>query len=167
MTRLTVPPDAAGVRLDVWLSRRLPELSRARIQALIRAGLITIRGGRVKPRTRLTAGTEVAVVVPPPPPTDLVPEPIPLDVLFEDDDLIVVNKPPGLVAHPAAGHASGTLANALVHRFRDLGGVGAAGRPGLVHRLDRDTSGVMVVARSERALRTLVTLFRGRAVRKE
>lgn len=159
-------PDA-GCRLDVWLDRRLPGLSRSRIQSLIQAGRITVDGKPVRAHRRVTTGMTVRIRVPPPSPARPEPEDIPLDVLFEDGAILVVNKPAGLVVHPAAGHASGTLVNALLHRCADLAGIGGERRPGIVHRLDRDTSGALVVAKNDRAMAGLTAAFKAGAVRKE
>jgi len=167
MTRHTVPPEAAGLRFDVWLSRLHPELSRSRIQTLIRSGHATLNNRTVKPHAKLTAGATVTLEIPPAEPVSLRPEPLPLDVRYEDADLLVVNKPAGLVVHPAAGHASGTLVNALLAHCPDLAGIGGELRPGLVHRLDRDTSGLLVVAKNQTAMRQLVVQFKQRTVTKE
>lgn len=162
-----VTPDGKGKRLDAWLSQLEPGLSRARIQELIRMGHITVNGRPAKPSQSLQPGQEVRITVPPPVDVALKPEEIPLEVLFEDTELIVLNKPAGLVVHPAAGHASGTLVNALLAHCVDLAGIGGEKRPGIVHRLDRDTTGVMVVAKNETAMRALVNQFRHRQVAKE
>ncbi len=167
MTNLTVPPEAAGHRLDAWLASRCPDLSRARLQSLIGSGHVTVNGRPVKAALRLGAGMAVSLEVPPPADSELRPEAIPLTVLFEDDDLLALDKPSGLVVHPAAGHASGTLVNALLAHCPSLPGINGERRPGIVHRLDRDTSGVMVVAKTELAMRALVEAFKARAVRKE
>lgn len=162
-----VTPDGKGKRLDAWLSQVENGLSRARIQDLIRSGHITVNGKPAKPSQSLRAGQEIQITLPPPVDVELKPEAIPLEVLFEDADLIVLNKPAGLVVHPAAGHASGTLVNALLAHCADLAGIGGEKRPGIVHRLDRDTTGVMVVAKNETAMRGLVNQFRHRQVTKE
>jgi len=167
MKTLLVTPEGAGNRLDTWLSGREPDLSRARIQALIHGGHVKLEGKPAKPSQKLSAGQTITLTIPPAVETALLPEAIPLDVLFEDRDLIVINKPAGLVVHPAAGHASGTLVNALLARCPDLAGIGGEIRPGIVHRLDRDTTGVMVVAKNETAMRSLVNQFRHRQVTKE
>lgn len=153
--------------MDVWLEEQVPALSRARIQALIRAGEITVDAQAIRPHRKVRRDDLVHVRIPAPKPARLDPEDIPLDVRFEDEDIIVVNKPPGLVVHPAAGHASGTLVNALLAHCRDLRGIGGELRPGIVHRLDKDTSGVMVAAKNEPAMRALVEQFKTGAVRKE
>lgn len=164
---LSAPGQAEGIRLDVWLHETMPALSRARIQGLIRDGMITINGARTVPRKSLHAGMTVCVRIPPTVPVETVAQDIPLSILHEDSDIIVVDKPPGLVVHPAAGHADGTLVNALLYHCRDLAGVGGERRPGIVHRLDKDTSGAMVVAKHDAAMDALVRQFSNREVRKE
>ncbi|MEI7880445.1 MAG: RluA family pseudouridine synthase [bacterium] len=167
MNIIPVTPDGKGKRLDAWLSLVEPDLSRARIQDLIRTGHITLNGKPAKPSQTLVTGQEIQIDIPPPVEVDLKPEAIPLDVLFEDADLIVINKPAGLVVHPAAGHASGTLVNALLAHCPDLAGIGGEKRPGIVHRLDRDTTGVMVVAKNDIAMRALSSQFKHRQTTKE
>lgn len=153
---------AAGQRLDLWLAGRLaPDLSRSRVQALIRQGAVSV-GGRVvtEAKRKLAAGEEIAIGLPEPEPAAPRGEDIPLDILYEDAALIVVNKPAGLVVHPGAGNWTGTLVNALVHHCGDsLSGIGGVRRPGIVHRLDKDTSGVMVVAKTDHAHRVLSAAF--------
>ena len=165
---LTVPGGADERRLDLWLARRLPELTRSRIQALARQGFLTDAEGR--PVGKLSAapllGATYILTLPPAEPTEVVPEDIPLDILYEDGDLLALDKPAGLVVHPACGHSHGTLVNALLYRCPDLKGIGGALRPGIVHRLDMDTSGVMVVAKTERALRALAETFAAHALTK-
>jgi 23S rRNA pseudouridine1911/1915/1917 synthase len=163
----TAGPDDAGQRLDVWLHAQAPDLSRARIQALIADGCVTCAARKLTAHTRVTAGLACRLAIPPPQDAALQPEAIALDVLFEDADLIVVNKQAGLVVHPAAGHASGTLVNALLHHCADLRGIGGEKRPGIVHRLDKDTTGVIVAAKHEAALANLQAQFKGGTVRKE
>jgi 23S rRNA pseudouridine1911/1915/1917 synthase len=167
MNRLQPGPEAAGSRLDAWLAGAAPRLSRARWQALIRDGQVRVDGRRVKASHLVTGAETVTYEIPPPVPAEIVPEPIPLDVLYEDADLIVINKQPGLVVHPAPGHGRGTLVNGLLHHCRDLAGVGGSLRPGIVHRLDKDTSGVLVAAKNEAALLGLARQFKQRSVRKE
>ena len=167
MKTLTVPPEHAGKRLDVWLARAFPDLSRSRLQALIGDGHVRVNGRQVKPSQKAVAGTSVTVDIPPAAETDLIPEAIPLRILHEDADIVVLDKPAGMVVHPAAGHGSGTLVNALLAHCPDLAGIGGEKRPGIVHRLDRDTSGVMVAAKNEAAMRSLVAQFKQRRVRKE
>jgi 23S rRNA pseudouridine1911/1915/1917 synthase len=148
----------AGERLDRALQERLPDLSRAAVQRLIETGRVRVNGREARSGYRLRAGevVEWELSPPEPPPDRLRPEAIPLDVRYEDEDLLVINKPKGLVVHPSPGHASGTLVNAvLAHAGEELTGIGGVERPGIVHRLDRDTSGLMVVAKSERAYHSL------------
>jgi len=158
--RLVVGEDRAGERVDAAIAAIVPALSRAVVQRLIDGGRVALNGLPVKkPGQRVKAGDAIEAAVPAPVPLELVPEPIPLAILFEDADLIVVDKPAGLVVHPAAGHPRGTLVNAILYHCRDLGGIGGALRPGIVHRLDKDTSGVMVVAKTERAHAGLTAAF--------
>lgn len=163
----TASDSDQGERLDVWISARIPEWSRTRIQDLIREGCVET-GGRVewKPRDRVISGATYCITLPAIEPVDVVAEDIPLNVLFEDSDLIVINKPPGLVVHPAPGHASGTLVNALLFYCHDLQGVGGELRPGIVHRLDKDTSGVMVAAKNQQTMDALSSQFQDRLVHK-
>ncbi len=154
--------DAAGQRLDQWLAAQAgPDLSRSRIQALIRDGRVTVDGAvAAQPKLKLAGGETVAVDLPEPEPAAPQGEAIALDILHEDDDLIVINKPAGLVVHPGAGNWTGTLVNALIHHCgASLSGIGGVARPGIVHRLDKDTSGVMVVAKTDRAHRVLSEAF--------
>jgi 23S rRNA pseudouridine1911/1915/1917 synthase len=158
--------DLGGERVDKWIAERAPELSRAQVQRLIEAGRVTVDGVVPKPSYRLSTGETVVVRVPPPEPVELAPEPIPLDVVYEDRDLIVVNKPAGLVVHPAAGHSHGTLVHAILAHCPDLAGVGGVLRPGIVHRLDRDTSGLIVIAKNDAAQLALQRQFKSRTVEK-
>ncbi len=153
-------PSVTGVRLDVFLAGSGLGLTRNHAQKLIDDGLVIVSGKVRKANYRLKAGDEVSVVVPEPEEPQVVPEDIPLDVLYEDDDIIVVNKPAGMVVHPAAGNFSGTLVNALLFRYGSLSSVGGRFRPGIVHRLDKDTSGVIVVARNDRAHHNLARQFK-------
>jgi 23S rRNA pseudouridine1911/1915/1917 synthase len=155
-----VVPSEGIDRLDVWLTSQCEGFSRARVQGLMKAGMVTVNGTVAMRATIRTApGDAVAVEIPPPVPAEPEPEAIPLDVIFEDDDIIAIDKPAGLVVHPAPGHLTGTLVNALLHHCPSLGGIGGVARPGIVHRLDQDTSGVMVAAKSQRAMDALVRAF--------
>ena len=154
-------------RLDAWLAARHPEHSRARWQQLIREGHVQVNGAVRKPNHTVHDADRVTFTIPDAVPTELKAEDIPLDVLYEDDDLIALNKPPGLVVHPAPGHETGTLVHALLHHCPNLPGIGGEQRPGIVHRLDRDTSGVLVVAKTEAALAHLAAQFKQRDTRKE
>ncbi|MEM6627102.1 MAG: RluA family pseudouridine synthase [Pseudomonadota bacterium] len=153
--------DAAGARLDKWLSEEVEDLSRSRAKALIEQGVLTLNGAQLTdPRAKIVASGVYVLARPAPVAATPLPEDIPLDILFEDKDLIVLNKPVGLVVHPSPGAWSGTLVNALLHHCGDeLSGIGGVARPGIVHRLDKETSGVMVVAKSEAAHVKLVDLF--------
>ena len=161
---ITVADCGADERVDAWLARHTEGMSRSRIQQLIGAGHVTIGGKAVKGSRRVREGETIALSIPPPRSARIAPEALPLNVLFEDAHLLVVDKPPGMVVHPAPGHASGTLVNAVLARCPELGGVGGELRPGIVHRLDKDTSGV---AKNERALAGLAAQFKLREVRKE
>jgi len=147
--------DRDGERLDVFLARMDGTLSRSRIQKLIMDGNVTVDGKKAKASLRLSADVTVAVELPEPEATDIAPEKIPLDILYEDEDVIVVNKARGMVVHPAAGVSRGTLVNALLAHCKDLSGINGALRPGIVHRLDKDTSGVMIAAKNDAAHRSL------------
>jgi 23S rRNA pseudouridine1911/1915/1917 synthase len=154
-------------RLDKFLVGQLQEFSRSRIQGLIAGGFVDVNSRVAKKAGQaLESGSRVTVRVPPPAPTDLVAEDIPLDIIFENEDLIVVNKPAGMVVHPAAGHASGTLVNAVLGYEPDIEGIGGEERPGVVHRLDKETSGLILLAKNERAHRWLQNQFRLRTVDK-
>jgi 23S rRNA pseudouridine1911/1915/1917 synthase len=157
----------AGARLDQVLTSRVPALSRAQAQRLIRDGHVRLSEGRVKPALAVWPGLEVDVEIPAVAPATPAAEALPLAVLYDDEDVAVVDKPAGMVVHPAAGHAAGTLVNALLHHLRGLSGIGGAERPGIVHRLDRGTSGVMVVAKTDEAHRALSRQFQERHVGKE
>jgi len=163
---LVVPPGAAGERLDRFLARAPGVGTRSQAKQLVDAGRVRVDGVARKASHPLRAGATVVVEVPTPTPTTLEPEPLPLSVLYEDAEILAVDKPAGLVVHPAPGAWRGTLVHALVHRYGPLAGVGAPGRPGIVHRLDRDTSGVLLVARTSAALEGLARQFRERTVEK-
>jgi 23S rRNA pseudouridine1911/1915/1917 synthase len=163
----TVPAEAAGERLDRFLANALPGQSRSHIQRLIREGHVRAGDRTLRPNTPVKDGDAIVVEIPPPAPAGLVPEALPLPVIYEDSDLVVIDKPAGMVVHPGAGHARGTVVNALLHQVEDLSGIGGEGRPGIVHRLDRGTSGVMVVAKNDGAHRELARQFQDREVEKE
>jgi 23S rRNA pseudouridine1911/1915/1917 synthase len=164
---ITVPADSSGLRLDRFLVSVLPQQSRTQIQRLIKNGLVKVAGRDAKANQFVKADQAVTVEVPVPADTALLKEALPLSILYEDRDLLVIDKPAGMVVHPAAGHTSGTLVNALLHHVADLSGIGGEKRPGIVHRLDRGTSGVMVVAKQDAAHEELSRQFRGREVEKE
>jgi 23S rRNA pseudouridine1911/1915/1917 synthase len=154
-------------RLDKFLVRCLPEFSRSRLQTLIKDGLVQVNGSVVtKAGYPLDPGSQVQVTIPAQQPVDLVAEDIPLNIVFENDELVVIDKPAGMVVHPAVGHSQGTLVNAVLGHDPELEGVGGELRPGVVHRLDKDTSGLILVAKNDRALHWLQDQFRLRKVRK-
>lgn len=165
--RLRAAPSDEGTRLDVFLGTRLAGCSRSQAALLISGEQVYVNGVLRKAGHRLKAGDVVSGTQPAPEPLDYRPEPIPLDILFEDDQIIVLNKPPGLVVHPSPGHDSGTLVNALLHHCSDLTGIGGCLRPGIVHRLDKDTSGTMVVAKTAPAHERLSRQFKQRRVQKQ
>jgi len=164
--RFQVGAPSAGTRLDLFLVSTCSDLSRSRVQKLIEEGAVRVSGRPAKRSHTVRAGEDVELEVSDPKPTALTPEAIPLSVLYEDEDLLAVDKPPGLVVHPSPGHASGTLVNALLHHVRDLAGVGGELRPGIVHRLDRNTSGVLLVAKTDRAHESLSRQMKKRSMRK-
>lgn len=163
---LTFRVEEAGERLDTFLAQRCPDLSRSRIQSLTAEGFVAVDGAPSKPALRLRQGQTVSLVVPAPEPSALVPQAMDLAVVYEDPDLLVIDKPAGLVTHPAPGHPDHTLANAVLAHCPDLEGVGGEVRPGLVHRLDRDTSGLIVVAKNDAAQAGLSAQFKHRTVSK-
>jgi 23S rRNA pseudouridine1911/1915/1917 synthase len=164
---ITVPDDSESVRLDRFLASMLPEHSRSQIQRLIKDGHVQVAARAAKANQSVKTGQAVTIDIPEP--TDPIPqaEALPLPILYQDKDLIVVDKPAGMVVHPAAGHESGTLVNALLHHVHDLSGIGGEKRPGIVHRLDRGTSGLMVVAKNDAAHEELARQFHDREVEKE
>jgi 23S rRNA pseudouridine1911/1915/1917 synthase len=164
--RFVVEPAEAGARLDKLLAAKLPELSRARLQALIADGHVRVSGKPAKAALRATAGAVLEVEVPAPRPVELIAEDLRLPVLFEDEALLVIDKPAGMAVHPGAGISRGTVVHGILHQVGDLRGVGGELRPGIVHRLDKDTSGCLAVAKTEEALRALQRLFKARQVEK-
>lgn len=158
---LIAGPEDAGQRIDRWLAHRIESLSRARIQALIRDGYVSDGETIREARTPVKPGVTYRIALPPPSPAKVEGEDLPLTIVYEDDDLIVIDKPAGLVVHPAAGHASGTLVNALIAHCGDsLSGIGGVRRPGIVHRLDKDTSGLLVIAKNDAAHQGLSEQFK-------
>lgn len=164
---ITVPEDSEGTRLDRFLVSILPEHSRSQIQRLIKDGLVRVAGHEVKANQPVKFGQSISVVLPEPTDPTPRPEALPLTVVYQDHDLAVIDKPAGMVVHPAAGHESGTMVNALLHHLDDLSGIGGERRPGIVHRLDRGTSGLMVVAKHDSAHEELSRQFRDREIEKE
>jgi 23S rRNA pseudouridine1911/1915/1917 synthase len=170
--QLVVDERAAGMRLDLFLARNFiaaqnRDLSRSGIQKLIGSGQITLNGHKTKPAVRLKLNDLVQIREPVPSGVGLQPEALPLEIVFEDEDCIVVNKAPGIVVHPAAGRYHGTLVNALLHHCADLKGIGGEQRPGIVHRLDKDTSGAMIIAKNDFAFHELAQQFKSRTIEKE
>jgi 23S rRNA pseudouridine1911/1915/1917 synthase len=158
----------SGERLDTYVATHLPDMSRARVQQLVKIGQIRVNEAVVKSSHKLESGEWIDIHLPAPvAPPGVHPEKIPLDILYQDSDLLVLNKPAGLVVHPAAGNWTGTLVNALLYHVRDLSGIGGELRPGIVHRLDKETSGLMVVAKNDVAHRALATMIQERTVSRE
>ena len=166
LTAFVVNEEQAGRRLDLVVASALPHQSRAAVQRWIREGLIKVDDRPAKASLLVAKGSTIQVAIPPPTTTQIVPEALPLTVVYEDADLIVVDKPAGLVVHPGAGHRSGTLVNALLHHASSLSAAGGNERPGIVHRLDKGTSGLMVIARHDAAHRNLARQFHDRVVTK-
>jgi 23S rRNA pseudouridine1911/1915/1917 synthase len=164
---VVVDDDHDGLRLDAFLAAVLTGCSRSQIQRFIRDGRVTADAGALRPSTPVKTGQQFTVDVPEPIEATAAPEDIPLDIVFEDADIVVLDKAAGMVVHPAAGHSSGTMVNALLHHVDDLSGVGGELRPGIVHRLDRGTSGLMVVAKNDAAHHALARQFQDREVEKE
>ena len=165
MPELVALPDDEGERLDSYLASHT-EISRSALQRLIEEGCVTVNGSQVRPSHKVKAGETIWYSVPPPKPTDIAAEELPLDIIYEDDDLVVINKPKGMVVHPAPGAASGTLVNALVAHCK-LAAVGGVERPGIVHRLDKDTSGLMVVAKNDAAHQSLQKQIQARTAERK
>jgi 23S rRNA pseudouridine1911/1915/1917 synthase len=163
---LLVSANEAKLRLDQFLAKRLPEFSRSRLQQLIRDGFVLLNNSTSRPRQIVRGGDKIELTEPPLEKIEMLPEAIPLEILFEDDDLIVINKPPGLVVHPGAGHREHTLVNALLHHCAMLSGIGGKERPGIVHRLDKETSGCLVVAKNDATHWDLSKQFAARTVEK-
>jgi 23S rRNA pseudouridine1911/1915/1917 synthase len=165
--KFKVGQPAAGTRLDVYLASVCSDLSRSRIQKLIEEGAVWVSGAPVRRSHSVRSGEDVSIDVPEPKLVEIAAQDIPLAVLYEDEHLLAIDKPAGLVVHPSPGHDAGTLVNALLHHVRDLAGVGGELRPGIVHRLDRDTSGVLLVAKSDLAHASLSRQMKKRSMRKE
>jgi 23S rRNA pseudouridine1911/1915/1917 synthase len=164
--KLVVPKEHGRMRLDLFLARSLPEFSRSRIQQLIRAGFVRVGGATTRPNQSVRSGDEIEVTEPPLEKIETEPEAIPLTILYEDDDLIVINKASGMTVHPGAGHREHTLVNALLHHCSTLSGIGGKERPGIVHRLDKETSGCLVAAKNDVAHRELSKQFAARTAEK-
>lgn len=165
--KLVVLEDMEGERLDVFVTENLSDLSRALVQNLIKSGHVLVDGQKSKPSFRVSDGQEIVVELPQPQPVKIEAENIPLTIVYQDQDVVVVNKPKGMVVHPAHGNWSHTMVNALLYHIKDLSGINGELRPGIVHRLDKDTSGVMVVAKNDSAHRSLAEQIKVHSIRRE
>ncbi|MBI3755647.1 MAG: RluA family pseudouridine synthase [Deltaproteobacteria bacterium] len=163
----TASSSDANIRLDIFLSQKLPDLTRSRIKNLIEDGQASLNNKPAKAGAKIKAGDQIGITVPAPQPIKAEPEKIPLDVLYEDRHIIVINKPHGLAVHPGAGRAKGTLVNALLYHCKDLSGIGGALRPGIVHRIDKDTSGVLVVAKTDKSHQFLAKQFKEHSIKRK
>lgn len=165
---ITVSPELSGKRLDLLIAgcEQCSHLSRSRVQSLIRSGNVLVDGIERKTGYKVRENEHIQIIFPPAQPSSLVPQDLDFEILYEDEDLVVLSKPPGLVVHPSHGHTEGTLVHGLLHHCQDLSGIGGEERPGIVHRLDKDTSGVMVVAKNDLAHSSLVDQFKSRSVEK-
>lgn len=163
----SVRTDEEDTRLDIFLASRAEGLTRSRVQSLVKEGNVKANGLSVKTSYRIKAGDEIELFIPPSSPYMLEPEPLDLSPVYEDSSIIVLAKPPGMVIHPAPGHSEGTLVHGLLHHCRDLSGIGGVLRPGIVHRLDKDTSGLLVVAKNDNAHNLLSSQFRQGSVNKK
>ena len=161
LLRFTITEEEQGVRADQFLARRCVEMSRARVAGLIRAGAVTLFGAKIKPSLRVSLGDELQLVLPPPAPAALTPQVVPFEIIYEDEELVVVDKPAGIIVHPGAGQPEGSLVHGLLHHLgsHGLSPVGEPTRPGIVHRIDQQTSGLLVVARREATHHALVAQF--------
>lgn len=152
LQRLTVSPEEAGVRIDKYLAEQLTDITRSYLQKLLKDGSVQMNGKPVKTSTKTAAGAVIELTIPEPEEPEILPEDIPLDILYEDSDVILINKPKDMVVHPAAGHYTGTLVNALMYHCKgDLSGINGVLRPGIVHRIDKDTTGVLIVCKNDKA----------------
>ncbi len=159
--------ETSGDRLDRWLSQQLPELSRSRLQQLIEQGNVQVNGLCTSKKATLKPGDRIQIQIPPAKALELKPEDIPLEILYEDDALLIINKPAGLVVHPAPGHSEGTLVNALLAHCHNLPGIGGVQRPGIVHRLDKDTTGAIAIAKTDQAQQHLQAQLKNKTARRE
>ncbi len=163
---IVVPKEAAGKRIDVFLAENISELTRSQIKKLIKNGFVIVEGRVVRPSYLVKSSEQINIFIPPPETPELIPEEVTFELLYEDKDLAVINKPPGVVVHPGAGHTRGTLVHGLLAVLKDLSGIGGELRPGIVHRLDKDTSGVLVIAKNDYAHLELSKQFKNRKVKK-
>ena len=167
LMQFTVSPDEAGQRLDLFLTVKNPSLTRSQIQRLIEESLIKVNGRQAKASHKIRDTEVIEINIPEPEAIEALPEPIPLDILYEDSEVVVINKTAGLVVHPAAGNYTGTLVNALLYHCKDLSGIGGKLRPGIVHRLDKDTTGVLIAAKSDNAHQSLTGQFKKHSVKRK
>ncbi len=158
------PSERPAERLDSFLSFCLPDISRSQIKKLIDDNLVLVNGQTAKASLKLKGDEQIEVTLPEPEPIEAIPQEIPLDILFEDSAVVVINKPAGMVVHPAAGHATGTLVNALLHHCEDLAGIGGELRPGIVHRIDKDTSGILVITKNDSSHQQLAAQFKAHSI---
>lgn len=165
--QMIVSKQDSGKRMDVFISTALPDQSRSFVSDMIRKGDILVNGQIRKPAYKLKAGEEIIAQIPEPEPLSVKAQDISLDIIYEDNDILVINKKPGMVVHPAPGHLEGTIVNAVLHHCSDLGGIGGKLRPGIVHRLDKDTSGLLVIAKNDMAHQHLALQFKARTIHKE
>jgi 23S rRNA pseudouridine1911/1915/1917 synthase len=163
---ITIQPGTTSIRLDKFISEQHPEISRTQAQRLIDEGLVRINGTTARSSYKITASDQISITIPPPTPSTLLPEDIPLKIIYEDNDVIVVDKPAGLTVHPAPGHPEHTLANAILSRLPAIADTGERRRPGIVHRLDKDTSGLIIIAKNNQAHQKLTEQFKARTVKK-
>lgn len=166
-TQYTVSPEDAGQRLDLFLTLKHPSLTRSQIQRLIEEGLVKVNDKQAKASHKIREAEEIDISIPEPDAIEALPEPIPLEILYEDSEVVVINKPAKLVVHPAAGNYTGTLVNALLYHCKDLSGIGGKLRPGIVHRLDKDTTGVLIAAKSDKAHQSLSAQFKKHSVKRK
>ena len=168
LQRLTVSPEDAGVRIDKYLAEQLPDITRSYLQKLLKDGSVQMNGKPVKASTKTAVGAVIALTIPEPEEPEILPENIPLDILYEDSDVILINKPKNMVVHPAAGHYTGTLVNALMYHCRgDLSGINGVLRPGIVHRIDKDTTGVLIVCKNDRAHNALAEQLKEHSITRQ
>ncbi len=166
LIKITVPTGTVGTRLDKHINEQHPEISRTQAQRLIEEGLVTVNGATGRPSYKVTGGDQISIIIPPPQPSALSAENIPLKIVYEDKDVIVVDKPAGLTVHPAPGHPEHTLANAILSHIPEIADTGERERPGIVHRLDKDTSGLIIIAKNNQAHQNLTEQFKNRTVKK-
>ncbi len=164
LIQITVPPKKAKERIDAFLARELPQISRSQVQKMIKDGFVTVNGKAIKAKHIVNPGEQIQVVQQKPEPSDILAEDIPLNIVFEDEYLMVINKPAGMVVHPAYGHSTGTLVNALLSHCNDLSDLNDMTRPGIVHRIDKDTSGLLVIAKSNHVHHLLANQFAEKSV---